>query len=83
MKVEEQHRRRMKKQKKIQSCSDSSGQILYFRALQGHSGRSLIDPLLQDNVIIPDGCYKYIDHVGCAINLHSMINSGLIPREQI
>ena len=25
-------------------CTDSSGAILYLRALQGHSGRSLIDP---------------------------------------
>ena len=39
--------------KKIfQYCADSSGTILYLRALQGHSGRNLIDPSLQDNVII-------------------------------
>ena len=38
-----------------------------------------IDPSLQDNVVIPDGFFKYIYHVGCAINLHSIINSGLIP----
>ena len=38
--------------KKIfQYCTDSSGQeILYLRALQGHSGRNSIDPTLQDNV---------------------------------
>ena len=37
--------------KKIQYCTDPSGQkILYLRALQGHSGRNLIDPSLQDNV---------------------------------
>ena len=31
--------------------TDLSGQeILYLRALQGHSGRNLIDPSLQDNV---------------------------------
>ena len=30
--------------KRFQYCTDSSGAILYFRALQGHSGRSLIDP---------------------------------------
>ena len=59
-----------------------SGTILYLRALQGHSGRSLIDPTLQDNVIIPDGFFQYIYHVGCAINLHSIINSGLIPGGQ-
>ena len=70
-------------QKKIfQYCTDSSGTILYLRVLQGHSGRSLIDPSLQDNVVIPDGFFKYIHHVGCAINLHSIISSGLIPGGQ-
>ena len=53
-----------------------------LRALQGHSGRNLIDPSLQDNVLIPDDFSKYIYHVGCAINLHSIINSGLIPGGQ-
>ena len=35
-----------------QFCTDDSGIIVYLRALQGHSGRNLIDPSLQDNVII-------------------------------
>ena len=69
--------------KRYQYCTDSSGVILYLRALQGHSGRNLIDPSLQDNVLIPDGFFRYIYHVGCAINLHSIINSGLIPGGQI
>ena len=57
--------------KKIfQYCTDSPGTIVYFRALQG--------PLLQDNVIIQSKFFQYIYHVGCAINLHSIINSGLI-----
>ena len=68
--------------KKYQYCSDPSGAVLYLRALQGYSGRSLIEPALQDNVLIPDGFFKYICHVGCAINLHSIINSGLIPGGQ-
>ena len=55
----------------FQYCADSSGEILSLRALQGHSGRNLINPLLQDNVIIPDGFFMYIYHVGCAINLHT------------
>ena len=47
--------------KKIfQYCTDSSGTILYLRALQGHSGRNLVDPSLQDNVLISDGFFKYI-----------------------
>ena len=70
--------------KKIyQYCTDSSGVILYLRALQGHSGRSLIDPSLEDNVVIPEGFFQHIYHVGCAINSHSIINSGLIPGGQI
>ena len=69
--------------KKIfQYCTDFSGEILYFRALQGHSGLNLIDPSLQDNVLILDDFLEYIYHVGCAINLHSIINSGLIPGGQ-
>ena len=69
--------------KRYQYCTDPSRQeIIYLRALQGHSGRNLIDPSLQDNVCIPNDFFKYIYHVGCAINLHSIINSELIPTEQ-
>ena len=70
--------------KKIfQYCTDSSGQeIIYLRALQGHSGRNPIDPSLQDNVLIPDSFFEYIYHIGCAINLHSITNSGMIPGGQ-
>ena len=39
----------------------------------------LIDPSLQDNVIIQSGFFQHISHMGCAVNLHSMINNGLIP----
>ena len=69
--------------KRFQYCADSSGAILYLRALQGHSGRSLIDPTLQDNVVIPSGFFQCKYDVGCAINLHSIINSGLITGGQI
>ena len=67
----------------MQYCTDSSGTIVYFRALQGHSRRNLIDLSLQDNVLIPNNFFEYINHIGCAINLHSIINSGLIPGGQI
>ena len=71
-------------QKKIfQYCTDPSGQeILYLRALQSHSGRNLIDPSLQDNVLIPNNFFECIYHIGCAINLHSITNSGLVPGGQ-
>ena len=64
--------------RRYQYCSDISGTIVYFRALQGHSGRNLIDPSLQDNVVIPSRFFQYIHHIGCAFNLHSIINNGLI-----
>ena len=70
--------------KRFQYCTDSSGQeILYFRALRGHSGRNPIDPTLQDNVLIPNNFFQFIYHIECAINLHSIINSGLIAEDKI
>ena len=56
--------------------------LFYLRALQGHSGRNLIDPSLQDNVVIQGGFFQHIYHIGCAFNLHSIINSGLVPGGQ-
>ena len=69
--------------KRFQYCTDSSGQeILYLWARHGHSRRNPIDPLLQDNVMIPNNIFQYIYHCGCAINLDSITNSGLIPGGQ-
>ena len=65
--------------RRFQYCTDDSGAIVYFRTLQGHSGRNLIDPSLEDNVVIPSNFFQHIYHVGSAFNLHSIINSGLIP----
>ena len=56
--------------KRFQYCTDPSGQeILYLRALQGHSGRNSTDPSLQDNVLIPNNFFEYICHIGCAVTL--------------
>ena len=65
--------------RRYQYCSDISGTIVCLRALQE---RSLIDPSLQDNVIIQCGVFHHIYHIGCAFNLHSIINNGLIPGGQ-
>ena len=50
--------------KRFQYCTDSSGTILYLRALQGHSGRNPIDTSLQEKVLIPDNFFDYIYHIG-------------------
>ena len=47
-----------------------------FKVIQ--DGRNPIDPSLQDNVLIPNSFFEYIYHIGCAINFHSITNSGLI-----
>ena len=54
--------------KRFQYCTDSSRQeILYFRALPGHSGRNPIDASSQDNALIPNDFFEYIYHIECAI----------------
>ena len=68
--------------RRYQYCSDYLGSIIYLRALQGHSGSNLIDPTLQDNVLIGPGIFPYIYHVGSNFNLYSIISNGLIPGGQ-
>ena len=51
---------------RYQYCTDGSGIFFYLRALQGHSGRNLIDPSLQDNVVIQSEFFHYVYHIGCA-----------------
>ena len=67
--------------KRCQYCT-SGREFLYIRALQGHSRRNPIDPTLRDNVLNPDDFFEYIYHVGCAVSLHSITNSGLIAGGQ-
>ena len=68
--------------RRYQYCSDISGTIVYLRALQGHSGRNLIDLSSKDNVVIQSGFFQHIYRIGCVFNLHSIINSGVIPGGQ-
>ena len=68
--------------RRYQYFSDNLGTIIYLRALQGHSGSNLIDPTLQDNVLIGPGIFPYIYHVGSTFNLDSIVSNGLIPGGQ-
>ena len=51
----------------------SSDKFLYFRGIQRHSGGNFVDPLLQDNVLLPDDLAEYIHHIGNAFAMHSII----------
>ena len=62
--------------RRYQYCSDNLGTIIYFSALQGHSESNLIDPTLQDNVLIGPGIFLY--HVGSTFNLYSIVSNGLV-----
>ena len=53
--------------RRCQYCSDNSERLFYLRALQGHSGNNLIDPTLQDNLVIGSGLFHYINHIGCTL----------------
>ena len=68
--------------RRYQYCSDNLETIIYLRALQGHSGSNLIDPTLQDNVLIGPGIFPYIYHVGSTFNLYSIVSNGLVPGGQ-
>ena len=49
----------------------------YFRAIQGHSGENFVDPLLQDNLLLPDDFAEYIYHIGNAFGMQAIFLSGL------
>ena len=68
--------------RRYQYCSDSVGSIIYLRALQGHSGDSIIDLAMQDHVLISPGTFPYIYHVGSNFNIPSILSNGLIPGGQ-
>ena len=67
--------------KRFQYCSNSFSSIefLYFRAIQRHLGGNLVNPFVQDNVLLPDNFTENIYHIGNAFEMHSVIKSGLIP----
>ena len=67
--------------KRFKYClnTHSSKLFLYFRAIQGHSGNSLVDPTLHDNTLLPEDVTEYIFHVGSVSEIFSIVKSGLIP----
>ena len=68
--------------RRYQYCPDYLGSIIYLRALQGHSGDSIIDLAMQDHVLIIPGIFPYVYHVGSNFNIPSILSNGLIPGGQ-
>ena len=65
--------------RRYQYCPDYLGSIIYLRALQGHSGDSIIDLEMQDHVLIAPGIFPSVYHVGSNFNIPSILSNGLIP----
>ena len=67
--------------KRFQYClnPNSSKHFLYYRAIQGHSGGNVVDPAMQDNILLPDDFTEYIHHIGYVSEMYSITRSGLIP----
>ena len=70
----------------LQHClkPDEPERLLYLRATQGLSGRAHsvnapIDPVLQDNVLLPMNFTRYVYRVGHGNELRSIVNYGLVP----
>ena len=69
--------------RRFRYCTDASGIIIYFPSyFRDIQDANIIDPSLQDNVIIQSNFFQHIHHVGCAFNMHSITISGLIPGGQ-
>ena len=66
--------------KRFQYCADPnySQALLYFRAIQGHSGGTQLDPSLQDLVVSPNEFVKYMFQIGNSHDLHSILRSGTV-----
>ena len=72
--------------KRFQYClnPDYPAKLLYLRAIQGHSGKAYsgnarINPVLQDNVLLPKDFTKYVYHVGHGKELRSTVRIGWVP----
>ena len=53
---------------RFQYCLDPNENLMYIRAIQGHSGGALIDPELLNYVEIPFGWKEHLHHVEGSLN---------------
>ena len=65
--------------KRFQYCLNphSFEHFLCCRAIHGHSGGTLVDPALHDNVLLLDDFVEYVYHIGNANGMLSIIQCGL------
>ena len=67
---------------RFQYCQNSCNKLLYIRAIQGHTGREMIQPEMLGHVLRPPNWKEFVFHGGCSVNLTFILNAGFIVAGQ-
>ena len=67
---------------RIQYCKHSCHDLLYVRAVQGHTGGEVMAPELMGQVTVPFNGKELIFHRGFALNSKSISGAGLVAGEK-
>ena len=63
---------------RFEICKDENEELIYIRAIEGHSGGMIITPRLMNDVLIPYLWKQLIYHVGRARDQCSVAEAGLV-----
>ena len=63
---------------RFQCCENFKSVLLYFRAIQGHTGGEMMAPELLGHVVISYEWKEFLFHRGCSYNVQSILKSGLM-----
>ena len=61
---------------RFEFCKDADGELVYIRAIQGHSGGTIIQPELMNHVPISHKWKHFICHMGRARDRYSIVEAG-------
>ena len=64
---------------RFEYCETFRKDLVYVRAIQGHSGGETIAPDLMGHVLLSQGWTDIQNHKGCVFNMKSIVANGPIP----
>ena len=71
------------KKVRFEYCETSRKDLVYVRAIQGHSGGETIAHDFMGHVLLPTGWKDIQNHKGCVFNMKSIVANGLIPGNEL